>query len=137
MSEQFIRVQRAVHDESDEQFIREKEMSEPDDSDLQWSIEGSPPVADDARREQPADQVQQQQGGCSEAKPLLPEASPWVGKEFICGTCIPAEGNATSACSRPDCGCASVPTYLLESLARAFGKFDYFYEPKPSPLSFA
>ena len=70
-------------DESDEQFnwireieIHKKEMSDCEDSDPRWSIEGSPPVADDARREQPADRAQQQQGGCSEARPLLPETSP-------------------------------------------------------------
>ena len=72
-------------DESDEQlnWIREKEMSEPDDSDPQWSIEGSPPVAEDARREQPADPVQQQRGACSAAIPLLPEAAPWVSMDFL------------------------------------------------------
>ena len=38
-----------------------------------WSIEGSPPVADDARRGRPAEQDQRRQGGRPEAKPQLPD----------------------------------------------------------------
>ena len=37
-------------------------LVEPDVSDPMWSIEGSPPVADDARRGRPAEQDQQRQG---------------------------------------------------------------------------
>ena len=102
-------------------------MIEPDDSDPQGAIEGSPPVADDARCEQPADHVQQQQGGCSEAKPLLPETAPWVGNEFVRGTCDLSGGNYQRVCDRLDCACASAPTNLPGVLAMVCEKFQYLF----------
>ena len=58
-------------DDVDEHFnwIDEAEASEADDYNHMWSVVGSPPFTDDARREGPADHDQQMQGGLSKAKP--------------------------------------------------------------------
>ena len=51
-------------------WVPEAEASEPDDDiHHQWSIVGSPPFAEDARRERPALLDEQQQGGLSKALP--------------------------------------------------------------------
>ena len=44
-------------------WIAEVDVSEPDDVNHMWSVVGSPPVADDARRAGPAVQDHQTQGG--------------------------------------------------------------------------
>ena len=58
-------------DDVDERFdwIDDAEASEADDDNHTWSVVGSPPFTDDARREGPADHDQQTQGGLSKAKP--------------------------------------------------------------------
>ena len=50
-------------------WIDEAEASEADDDNHTWSVVGSPPFTDHARRERPADHDQQTQGGLSKAKP--------------------------------------------------------------------
>ncbi len=66
-------------DEDYEKFnwIPEQRASEPNTNDPSWSVVGSPPFTDDARRELPAHHDHDQQGGNSEAKPFLMGAPSW------------------------------------------------------------
>ena len=67
-------------DEENLNYIPEVEASELvfDDHDPIWSVAGSPPFTEDARRELPALHEQDQQGGNSEAEPFLWEAPSWT-----------------------------------------------------------
>ena len=84
-------------------------VGEPDVSDSEWSIEGSPPIADDARRGRPAQHDQQRQGGCPTAKSQVPEGKPR------------SIGDAK----------ASATVYLPEVVCAACAKFEYFFGLSP------
>ena len=92
------------NDDVDDNFnwIPEQEASEPDTDDPLWSVVGSPPFTEDARRELPALHDHDQQGGNSEAKPFLMGAPSWSEE-------LPEQW------------------YLPEVLQRAREKFEYFY----------
>ena len=108
-------------------WIAEVDVSEPDDDNHMWSVVGSPPFTDDARRERPAVQDHQTQGGLSKAKPPS-------------GTCagdglhIHALGRPTlpesSAASRSDAA-DDASQYLPSVIKIACEKFELFHGFEP------
>ena len=85
--------------------------SEPDICEPLWSNAGSPPLADDDRRERPAAQHEHQQGGLSKSKPRVPAVRPSAVGE------------------------TSASTYLPEVLARACLRYEAFYGLEPGDAS--